>query len=235
MIYKVKKIRLKLLACLAFLLCLFLIGIFLDIPQYTDLQFLKSQKDALLEWQGLHPLRFALLLFVGYCLATAVALPGVTVFFTLAAGAFLGLFWGAVLASFAAAIGSTLGFLMARWLLSDWVENQFPDYVKKINQGITEDGAWYLLSMRLLPVIPFFLINVVMAVTCMRAIVFYAVTQLGMLPGKVVYVNAGTQLEKIDSVNSLASPLLIFSLCILALLPWLAKLLVKRFGLKNQL
>lgn len=235
LINKAKSAFLKPIAFIVVFTLLLVFAWCFDIAQYFDLEILKAKKDALMAWQSIHPLRFIAILFVGYCLATAIAVPGVTIFFTLASGAFLGLFWGTVLASFASAIGSTLGFLMARYLLSSWVEQQFPDQVQKINQGVMDDGPWYLLSMRLLPIIPFFLINIVMAVTCMKTIVFYLVTQLGMLPGKIVYVNAGTQLEKIESVNDLASPLLIVSLCVMALLPWLARLFVKRLGLKSQL
>ncbi|MEX1303389.1 MAG: TVP38/TMEM64 family protein, partial [Desulfotignum sp.] len=157
-----------------------------------------------------------------YITVTALSLPGAAVM-TLAGGALFGLVTGTVVISFASTIGATLAFLVSRFLLKNWVQNRFKDKLHAINRGIERDGAFYLFTLRLVPVFPFFIINLVMGLTPIRTIRFYLVSQLGMLPGTLVYVNAGTQLAQIDSLKDIVSPGLLLSFALLGMFPLLAK------------
>ncbi len=160
--------------------------------------------------------------FVIYVAVTALSIPGAAVM-TLAAGAVFGLLTGTVLVSFASTIGATLAFLLARFLLRDYVEEKFASSADKVNSGVTREGGYYLFSLRLVPLFPFFVINLVMGLTRLRAATFYWVSQLGMLPGTLVYVNAGTQLARIENTSDILSPALIGSFVLLGLFPLLAK------------
>ena len=157
-----------------------------------------------------------------YILMAALSLPGAAVM-TLAGGALFGLPTGLVVVSFASTIGATLAFLMARFLLRDFVQARFAERLKKINRGIQKDGPFYLLTLRLVPVFPFFVINVAMGLTPIRTGVFYIVSQLGMLPGTLVYINAGTQLSRVKSPGDILSPALIASFVLLGIFPWIAR------------
>ena len=145
---------------------------------------------------------------------------------TLAGGALFGLWAGLVFVSFASTIGATLAFLASRFLLKESVLNRFGEKLTAINQGIEEDGAFYLFTLRLVPLFPFFIINLAMGLTPIRTGVFYLVSQLGMLPGTLVFVNAGTQLGKIESASGILSPGLLFSFVLLGVFPLLAKKVV---------
>ena len=164
--------------------------------------------------------------FVIYVAVTALSIPGATVM-TLAAGAVFGLLTGTVLVSFASTIGATLAFLLARFLLRDYVEQKFSGAANKVNAGVASEGGYYLFGLRLVPLFPFFVINLVMGVTRLRAMTFYWVSQLGMLPGTLVYVNAGTQLARIENTSDILSPALIGSFVLLGLFPLLAKKLLQ--------
>jgi len=158
-------------------------------------------------------------------LVTALSLPGATVM-TLAGGALFG-FWPALLVvSFASTIGATLAMLVARFLLRDWVQGKFGDKLRAINAGIEKEGAFYLFSLRLVPIFPFFLINLAMGLTPLRAVLFYAVSQIGMLPGTAVYINAGTQLGQLESAGGILSPALLLSFTLLGLFPLIARKLL---------
>ena len=157
-----------------------------------------------------------------YVLVTALFLPGAAVM-TLAGGALFG-FWPALLVvSFASTIGATLALLVSRFLLRDWVQGRFGDRLKAINAGIEAEGAFYLFSLRLVPIFPFFLINLAMGLTPLRSATFYWISQLGMLPGTAVYVNAGTQLGQIESAAGILSPQILLSFALLGLFPLAAK------------
>src|SRR6185436_11830167 len=145
------------------------------------------------------------------------------------AGAIFGLLWGVVIVSFASSIGATLAFLASRFLLRDWVQGKFGDKLKAINEGVEKEGAFYLFALRLVPAFPFFVINLVMGLTPMRTRTFYWVSQLGMLAGTLVYVNAGTQLARITSVKGILSPGLLLSFVLLGIFPLLAKAVVGWF------
>lgn len=189
---------------------------------YLSLQQFQQQRQALEGWQAEHPLLMAGIFFAVYVAVTALSLPGAAVM-TLVGGALFGLSTGLLLVSFASSLGATLAFLLARLLLRDWVQSKFSDQLQTINEGVAKDGKYYLFSLRLVPVVPFFVINVVMALTPMRAWPFYWVSQLGMLPGTLVYVNAGTQLGQLDSAGGILNPALIASFVLLAAFPWVVK------------
>ncbi|RZL05710.1 MAG: pyridine nucleotide-disulfide oxidoreductase, partial [Rubrivivax sp.] len=171
------------------------------------------------------PLQVALAYFAVYVAATALSVPGATII-TLAGGAIFGLFWGTVLVSFASSIGATLAFLVSRFVLRDGIQARFGERLKEINRGIEKDGAFYLFTLRLIPVVPFFVINLVMGLTRMKAFTFYWASQLGMLAGTVVYVNAGTQLARLDSLQGILSPALLGSFVLLGLFPLIARWIV---------
>ena len=193
-----------------------------DLGQYLNLAYLKSQQQAFQNAFAANPWLVGGIFFLIYVTVTALSLPGAAVM-TLAAGALFGLAWGVVIVSFASTIGATLAFLVARFLLRDTVQRRFGDKLKAINDGVRREGGLYLFTLRLVPLFPFFLINLVMALTPMRAFTFFWVSQVGMLAGTVVYVNAGTQLGRIDSLSGLLSPALIGSFVLLGLFPLIAK------------
>jgi len=193
-----------------------------DLGQYFSLEFLKSQQAALEDYRQAHPLQTAAVMFVIYVLVTALSLPGAAVM-TLAVGAIFGLFWGTVLVSFASTLGATLAFLISRFLLRDMVQGRFGDKLKTINAGIEKDGAFYLFGLRLVPLFPFFVINLAMGLTSLKTFTFAWVSQVGMLLGTLVYVNAGTQLGKIESLSGILSPGLILSFVLLGIFPLIAR------------
>ena len=196
-----------------------------DLGQYFSLAYLKSQQAAIGEITGTHPLLAAGGFFLLYVAVTGLSLPGAAIM-TLAAGAIFGLLWGTVIVSFASSIGATLAFLVSRFLLRDAVQAKFGEKLKAINAGIDKDGAFYLFTLRLVPAFPFFIINLVMGLTSIRTPTFYWVSQLGMLAGTIVYVNAGTQIAQIESAAGILSPALIASFTLLGIFPLIARKIV---------
>jgi uncharacterized membrane protein YdjX (TVP38/TMEM64 family) len=160
--------------------------------------------------------------FALYVLITALSIPGAAIM-TLAAGAVFGLLMGTVIVSFASSLGATLAFLISRFLLRDYVERKFGPTAERLNRGVQTEGAYYLFTLRLVPLFPFFAINLAMGLTRLPTLTFYWVSQLGMLAGTVVYVNAGTQLGQIEATADILSPGLIGSFVLLGLFPLLAK------------
>ena len=198
---------------------------YLDFSQYLSLEHIKEQQTNFLEFYKENTL-LAMGAFTGvYIVSTALSLPG-AVILTLLGGALFGLLVGTILVSFASSIGATLAFLVSRLLLRDWVQNKFGSYLKSFNDGVQKDGGFYLFTLRLIPAVPFFVINLVMGLTPMKAITFYGVSQLGMLAGTIVFVNAGTQLAQLDSLSGILSPEIIFSFVLLGIFPFLARKLV---------
>lgn len=193
-----------------------------DLDRFLNLQALKEAQGQLAVLRSEHPVGLAVAYFAVYVAATALSVPGATVI-TLAGGALFGLWWGTLMVSFASTLGATLAFLASRFLLRDAVQARFGQRLAEIERGIERDGAFYLLSLRLIPVVPFFLINLLMGLTRMRVGTFYGISQLGMLPGTLVYVNAGTQLATIGSLRDVLSPALLGSLVLLGVFPWLAR------------
>ena len=210
------------LLLLAVLVVLALGWHFSGLGQYLNLSGIAAHRDELTGFYASHPAAVLAAFFAVYVVLTALSVPGATLM-TLAAGAVFGLTRGFVLVSFASAAGATLAFLSSRYLLRDAVQKRFGDRLKGINDGIARDGAFYLLTLRLAPVFPFFLVNLLMGLTPIRTWTFYWVSQLGMLLGTLVYVNAGTQLATIHSLGDVASPALLGSFLALSLMPWLGK------------
>ncbi|MGE0084171.1 MAG: TVP38/TMEM64 family protein [Desulfococcaceae bacterium] len=173
-----------------------------DLQQYLSFAYLKSSQEMFQSYYADHRLITIAGYLAVYILVTALSLPGAAMM-TLAGGALFGLWVGLVLVSFASTIGATLAFLAARFLLKDYVQNRFGEKLKAVNDGIEKDGSFYLFTLRLVPLFPFFVINLVMGLTPIRTAVFYLVSQIGMLPGTFVYVNAGTHLAKIESAKGI--------------------------------
>ena len=209
------------LAVLAFVAAFF----FFDGGQYLSLGYLKSRQAELAGLYESHPWQVAGLFFCIYVLVTALSLPG-AVIMTLAAGAIFGLTTGTLLVSFASSLGATLAFLASRYVLRDSVQARFGARLADINKGVEKEGAFYLFTLRLVPLVPFFVINLLMGLTRMKVGVFYLVSQLGMLAGTVVYVNAGTQLARIDSLRGILSPALLGSFVLLGVFPLVAKKII---------
>ncbi len=190
--------------------------------QWLTLDQLKASRDALIALYGQHPLATVAVYFVVYVLFTALSIPGAAIL-TLAGGAVLGLGLGVLVVSFASSLGALIAFLAARTLLRGVVEKRFGTWLSTVNAGLAKDGTFYLLTLRLVPVFPFFLINLLMGLTTLSAWRFYAVSQIGMLAGTAVYVNAGTQLAQVSASADVLSPALLGSLTLLGVFPWLAK------------
>jgi pyruvate/2-oxoglutarate dehydrogenase complex dihydrolipoamide dehydrogenase (E3) component/uncharacterized membrane protein YdjX (TVP38/TMEM64 family) len=196
-----------------------------DFDRFLTLAYLKSQQHAFHAYYQAHRLWTLLAYFLVYVLVTALSLPGAAVM-TLAGGALFGFWPSLVVVSFASTLGATLAMLVARFMLRDWVQGRFGDKLKAINVGIEKEGALYLFSLRLVPLFPFFLINLAMGLTPLRTATFYWVSQLGMLPGTAVYVNAGTQLGHLESAAGILSPALLLSFALLGLFPLMARKLL---------
>jgi pyruvate/2-oxoglutarate dehydrogenase complex dihydrolipoamide dehydrogenase (E3) component/uncharacterized membrane protein YdjX (TVP38/TMEM64 family) len=216
---------LRKLSVLAAVVALVVLYFALDLGRFFSLDALKAQQAALDAYRQSHPWLTAGIYFVIYVAVTALSLPGAAIM-TLAGGAVFGLLWGTVIVSFASSLGATLAFLASRFLLRDWVQARFGDRLRAINAGVEKEGGFYLFTLRLVPVFPFFLINLLMGLTSMRAATFYWVSQLGMLAGTLVYVNAGTQLAGISSLRGILSPGLIASFALLGIFPLIAKKIV---------
>lgn len=200
------------------------VGLFfgLGLNDYLTLEYVKGRQAELSEFRRQAPLMTSALFFVLYLIVTAVSLPGAAIL-TLVGGGLFGLLHGTVLVSFASSLGATLAFLISRYVLREGIQTRFAKQLKAVDEGVSKDGAFYLFTLRLIPVFPFFLINILMGLTALRARTFYWVSQIGMLPGTVVYVNAGTQLAEVESLGDIASPALLASFAILGVFPWIAR------------
>ena len=214
--------RLLLLAVLAALVAAFFA---LDLGQYLSLDYFKAQQAAIESHRASHPWQTALVFFLVYVAVTGLSVPGATVM-TLVGGAIFGLAWGTLIISFASTIGATLAFLAARFLLRDAVQRRFGDRLGAINAGVAKDGPFYLLTLRLVPIFPFFVVNLVMGLSPLRTRTFYWVSQLGMLPATLVYVNAGREIGRIESLSGILSPGLLLSFALLGVFPLLARKVV---------
>ncbi|HSJ98731.1 MAG TPA: FAD-dependent oxidoreductase, partial [Myxococcota bacterium] len=188
-----------------------------DLDRYLSLEEFQARREALIAAFEAHPLRTAAIYFAVYVAVTGLSLPGAAIL-TLVGGAIFGLVWGTVIISFASTIGATAAFLASRFVLRDWVQGRFGDKLKPVNAGIEREGAFYLFALRLVPAFPFFVINLVMGLTPIRAWTFYWVSQVGMLAGTIVYVYAGTQLGQLR-----LSPGLLLAFVLLGIFPLLAK------------
>ena len=192
---------------------------------FFSLGFFKAHQAAINAYFDAHPLRTAALFALLYVSVTALSFPG-TVLLTLAGGAIFGVWWGTLLVSFASAVGATLAFTLSRYLWRDWVQRRFGAQLEAFNRGIERDGAFYLVSLGLIPVVPYFVINLVMGITPMRTLTFFCASQAGMLLETILVVNAGTQIAQIDSLTGLLSPALLASLALLGLVPFAVRKLM---------
>ncbi|TKB28382.1 TVP38/TMEM64 family protein [Desulfopila sp. IMCC35006] len=220
-----------------FIACAIIFGIvafrYFDLGQYFTLDYLKSSQE---EFQALYlENRFLVIaVYMGiYIAVTALSLPGAVVL-TLAGGALFGLVVGTLVVSFASTIGATLACLVSRFLLREWVQNRFGDKLATINNGVEKEGAFYLFSLRLVPIFPFFVINLLMGLTRMRMFTYFWVSQVGMFAGTIVFVNAGKELAKIDSLSGIVSPGVLTSFVILGLFPITVKKLLSFYKAKRN-
>ena len=202
------------------------------LERYFSLSYLKTSQEAFATLYSEHQAMVIGTYMLIYIVVTALSLPGAAVL-TLAGGALFGFVVGTVVVSFASTIGATLACLVSRFLLREWVEKKVGDKLQGVNKGIQNEGAFYLFTMRLIPVFPFFVINLVMGLTKISLVTFYWVSQVGMLPGTMVYINAGKELGKIDSLSGILSPSLLISFTILGLFPITVKKLMKWYRVKK--
>ena len=205
----------------------------INFGQYLTLENAKAQQASLSEIINNNFALAAITYFLAYITITAFSIPGAAVV-TLLGAALFGFWTSLLLVSFASTIGATLAFLSSRFLLRDWVQNKFGEKLKAINEGVAKDGAFYLFSLRLIPVFPFFLINLLMGLTPISTARFYLVSQLGMLPGTAVYLNAGTQLAKIESLSGIVSAPVLLSFALLGLFPVVTKWIMSKFKATAQ-
>lgn len=215
----------KKLVIVGVILVLIILFKIFGLGQYLTLDYLKEQQVAFTSLYTAQPVMVIGVYMLIYIAVTALSLPGAAVM-TVAGGAMFGLVTGTIVVSFASTIGATLACLVARYLLRDGVQKKFGDKLVKINEGMEKEGGFYLFSLRLVPIFPFFIINLVMGLTSISLRTFFWVSQLGMLPGTIVYVNAGKELAKIDSLSGILSPGLLLSFILLGLLPIITKKLL---------
>lgn len=215
----------KKLAVLIVIAAIFVTWFAFDLGALFTLENAKAQHEALKDTIASNFVSASIIYFVVYIAMTALSLPGAAIA-TLLGAALFGFWWALLLVSFASSIGATLAFLVSRFLLKDSVQSKFGDRLATINQGVEKDGPFYLLTLRLIPVFPFFLINLLMGLTPIRTATFYIVSQIGMLPGTAVYINAGTQLAQIDSLSGIVSPGVLLSLVLLGVFPIIAKMIM---------
>ncbi len=192
------------------------------LTDYLQFSYLKSQQQSFQAHYALHPLQTLSLYFFIYVIVATLSIPGAAVL-TLLAGGLFGVFTGTIIVSFASTIGATLSFLFSRFLLKEFVQKKFGDKLKIINDGVKKEGAFYLFTLRLIPAFPFFVINLLMGLTPMKTSTYFFVSQIGMLAGTLVFVNAGTQLATLESISGILSPSLVMSFAALGLLPLIIK------------
>ncbi|MCF6249697.1 MAG: FAD-dependent oxidoreductase [Methylococcaceae bacterium] len=225
-----KSSRVLLLLVIVSLIAVFFI---FDLQQYLSLEMLKEQQATIESYRREHPVLAVVFYMLVYVVVAGLSLPGATIL-TLAGGAVFGVLWGTVIVSFASTIGATLAFLAARFLFRDAVKSRFGSRLQAIDEGVERDGAFYLFTLRLVPIFPFFMINLTMGLTTFKVRTFYWVSQLGMLAGTIVYVNAGTQLAKIESLSGILSPTLIASFVLLGMFPIIAKKIITSIQAKKM-
>ncbi|QJT09442.1 TVP38/TMEM64 family protein [Oceanidesulfovibrio marinus] len=206
----------------------------LGLHKYLTLSQLKGSRDALLRLYQEHTVLFVAAYFAAYVAIAALSLPGAAVM-TLAGSAILGFWTGLITVSFASSIGALLACAISRYVAGGYVQRRFGDKLGRFNAGIEREGAFYLFTLRLIPVFPFFVINLVMGLTRMPLVTFYWVSQLGMLPGTAVYVNAGTQLGELDSLSGILSWQIIASFALLGIFPLVAKKVLGWYRAKKGL
>ena len=203
------------------------------LDQYLTLSSLKGSLDQLKALYESHRLMVIAGYFVVYVLTTSLSIPGAAPL-GIAGGALFGFWTATLVVSFASTIGATLACFVSRFLLRDWIQNKFGDKIAKVNEGIEREGAFYLFTLRLIPIFPFWMINLVMGLTKMSLLKFYWVSQIGMLPGTMVFVNAGKELAKIDSLKGILSLGLIISFALIGIFPIAVKKLIALYRSRKR-
>ncbi len=215
-------LRIALVAVVLVVVTLFFV---FQLYEYVNLEFLQQQREAVIGFYETNSVLCLVAYFCIYAVATGLSLPGAAIM-TLFGGAVFGLTTGTIVVSFASTLGATLSFLLARYLLRDWVQRKFGPHLRPINNGIEREGIFYLFALRLAPLFPFVAVNLVMALTPIRVWTYVWVSQLGMLAGTIVYVNAGRELGQLDSLRGILSPTLWISFVLLGIFPFVAKKLL---------
>ena len=200
---------------------------FFGLHNHFNLQTLQEKRGYLIDLYNQNPILIAGGFLLIYITFAALSLPAASIL-TLCAGAIFGFWTGLILVSFASTIGATLAFLIARYILRESMESKFSSQLEKINAGVEKDGWLYCFSARLIPAFPFFVVNIVMALTKLKTLTFYWSSQLGMLAGTAVYVNAGTQIATLESISDIGSPKIIASFLVLAAFPFIAKFIMNK-------
>jgi pyruvate/2-oxoglutarate dehydrogenase complex dihydrolipoamide dehydrogenase (E3) component/uncharacterized membrane protein YdjX (TVP38/TMEM64 family) len=227
-------LRTKQIAVISIIAIAFIAWFFFDLGQYLRFEVLQQRIGELRDWYTQNPLLAGVIYFAVYVGVTALSVPGAAIM-TLAGGALFGFWYALLLVSFASSMGATLAFLVSRVLLRDWVQGKFERQLRAVNAGFAKDGSFYLFSLRLVPLFPFFAINLLMGLLPIATWRYYWVSQLGMLPATAVYVNAGTQLGMLQSAAGIISAPLLGSFVLLALFPFLARWLLGRLQERRAL
>ncbi len=232
-VLKIQKSNILRIGIVCVLLTVALIVWKLNLTDYLALDVIRAQQQNLKSYYSEHALLVLGGFFLIYIFITALSLPGAAVM-TLLAGAMFGFWQGLFTVSFASSIGATLAFLMARFLLKDWIQGKYSRQLFAINQGFEKEGGFYLFALRLIPAFPFFLINILAGLMPIKTRNFYVISQLGMLPGTAVYVYAGTELAKVQSLSDIASPSLLGAFVLLGLFPILSKKIIEILRKKRE-
>ena len=222
----------KKIIIISVILLLVALLVYLGPDKYLNLEYVKSQLGRIIQYRQAQPVSAALIFTAIYIAVTAASIPGALIM-TLAGGAIFGFLLGSLLVSVSATIGATIAFLIARYLFDDLVQKKMGDRLAKIREKFREEGALYLFSIRLVPVFPFFVVNLVMGLTSIRTPTYMAASFLGMLVPSMVFVNAGTQLARLESVKGLLSPQIIASFLLLAVFPYAAKYFLRLLKAKR--
>ncbi len=204
-----------------------------DIGQYLSLEFLQSKHQLLVQYATEYPVSSIAVYFLLYVCAAVLSLPGISLL-TIGAGAIFGFITGFILVSFAATIGATLAFLLSRYLFKDFLQKNFSSQLQTINAGVEKEGVFYLFTMRLIPLVPFFLINLLMGLTSIKTSLFYTVSQIGMAPVTAIFTYSGNQLAQIETLRDILSPSLIFAFFLLGIFPIATRKLLDLYRQKKQ-
>ncbi|MFT5709631.1 MAG: pyruvate/2-oxoglutarate dehydrogenase complex dihydrolipoamide dehydrogenase (E3) component [Halioglobus sp.] len=233
-VYRSINMRKKQLSIVMVVIAAMLAWFYFDLGSYLQLESIQENIDDLRNWYSQNPVLTGLIYFAFYVIATALSVPG-AVFLTLAGGALFGFWYGLLLVSFASSLGATLAFLVSRTLLRDWVQEKFSAYLGALNSGFEREGAFYLFSMRLVPIIPFVAVNLIMGLLPIPTRRYYWVSQLGMFPATVIFVNAGTRLGELEGLSGIVSPSVWSSFLLLAIFPFLAKKILANLRARRRL
>lgn len=216
----------------AFILIIITLFFMFDVQQYLNIDTLKQQKITILDFYSAHPFIVIASIFLAY-VVVSVAVPANAIL-TVTVGMIFGFYKGLLIASVAATVGATCAMLISRYLLTGFFEKQFPALIKSLNKGFNKQGLIYLLSLRLVPIAPYMMVNLAMGLTSVRVFNYALITYIGMFIILAVLVNAGTQISTIQQMSDITSPALMLSLALLAVVPLLMKFLLVKFQARQQ-